>query len=250
MLRGVDKMRWPFFKKREKTEKQDSEDQSAALMRAIAEKHREDPLIGAKIGAKEIVQRLLNSMKDNKGIHVESLLCALGALAGYSCQASVRSQFVDKQGLSENQVFAIVGCANGQNYYFGDMLNKPLIESQYSIWSLAGGAAQHLGAKEMIDINEVFKYVTQSVGSENFGIPRIAEDHKAADIPANYLKHLWPVLFPIVEKFCTAAEWPILFGLAIQEVMFMGKGVIDPLLAFSIVMESAVPMSKVDFSIL
>lgn len=31
-------------------------------------------------------------LKNEKGVHIESLLCALGALAGYSCQAAVRAQ--------------------------------------------------------------------------------------------------------------------------------------------------------------
>jgi len=41
-------------------------------------------------------------------------------------------------------------------------------------------------------------------------------------------------------------QWPVLLGIAIQQAMYLGKGIIDPGLAVSIVMESAVPMSKVD----
>ena len=61
------------------------------------------------------------------------------------------------------------------------------------------------------------------------------------------MKLIWPKLLPVVKQYCEApSEWPILFGLAIQEPLYMGKGVIEPTLALSIVMESAIPMSKLE----
>jgi hypothetical protein len=52
---------------------------------------------------------------------------------------------------------------------------------------------------------------------------------------------------PIVKLFCPEpVDWPILFGLAIQQLIDMGKNTIDPGSALRIVMESAVSMSKVD----
>lgn len=246
-------MRWPFSKDRRVTNQQQrNEDQasrvSSILVQTIAEKRQEDPLIGAKMGSQEIFHRVMRGMKDEKGVHIESLLCALGALAGYACQASLRTEFVQEKGLSENQVFVIVGGTDGRPYFFGDLVNKPLAESQYSVWSLAAGAVQHLGVNPTIDLGEIFKYVSQTVGGERFGIPRIPEGHKPADLPSNFVKYLWPGLLPVAKQFCPASEWPILFGLAAQEAILQGKDIIDPLLALSIVMESAIPMSKVDFN--
>lgn len=240
---------WPFSKKRDVSDNRQKNEElaTAVFLQTIAGKC-EDPLIGAKLGAKEIFQRLTQGMKDEKGVHIESLLCALGALAGFACQASVRGEYILEKGFDEKKVFTILGCANGRQYFFGDMVNKLLAESQYSIWSLAAGAVQHLGVNKLIDIGEIFKHTAQTVGGDSFGIPRIPQDHKPGDLPQNYLKHLWPVLFPVVKQFCPASEWPLLFGLAIQEGIYLGKDVLDPLLALSIVMESAIPMSKVDFN--
>ncbi len=219
-----------------------------ALRLAIAERRKEDPLIGPKIGGRDIAQRLIAGLKTDKGVHVETLLCALGSLAGYSCQTSVRSELVQNKGLAENTVFVVVEGPDGKRYYFGYYLNKPLVEEQYSIWGLAAGAAQYLGSADLIDIKEVFAHVAQTVGGESFGIPRIPQEHKPADVPINYVRFLWPQLLPIVKQYCERpSEWPVLFGLAIQEVLYLAKGAIDPTLALSIVMESAVPMSKVDF---
>lgn len=219
-----------------------------ALIRTIREKAREDPLLGAKLGAKENLQRLLKGMKSEKGIHIESLLCALGALAGYACQASLRAQAQGK-GLPETAAFQVVSTTGGKNYFFGDPLNNALVGSQYSVWGLAGGAAQYAGAREFPDINEIFQHVTSTVGGDQFGIPRVPDNHKAGDSAINYLTALWPALFPTVKLFCpTPVDWPILYSFAIQEAIEMAKAVIDPALAFRIVVESAIPMSRVDLA--
>jgi hypothetical protein len=85
------------------------------------------------------------------------------------------------------------------------------------------------------------------VGTPQFGIPRIPEDHKPGDPPSNWIKYGWPKTQGILEQHCASPEeWPMAFGIAIQDVMEKAKAAIDPCLALSIVMECAVPMSKVD----
>jgi TPR repeat protein len=100
--------------------------QFKSLLRAIKEQKKTDPLIGAKVGAKEIIQQLLHLLRDNKGVHAESMLAVLGTLAGYACQASVRQEFVANQKLPEQGIFMVAKDADGRCYYFGDYLNKPL----------------------------------------------------------------------------------------------------------------------------
>jgi hypothetical protein len=220
----------------------------AALVRAIRERSKEDPLVGAKIGAKEVFQRLVDGMKDAKGVHIESLLTALGALAGYACQANLRAQALAK-GMPATAPFQVVGTKDGKHYFFGDPLNNALAGSQYSVWGLAAGAAQHVGAKDFPDLNEVFQHTSSVLGSDQFGIPRVPENHKPARTPLVYLKAFWPALFPTVKLLCpNPVDWPILYGLAIQEALYAGKGAVDPDLALRLVMESAVPMSKVDLA--
>ena len=207
----------------------------------------QDPLFGVKKGGKEIASKLFAAMSTEKGIHLESLLSALGALAGYACQVSVREVFVVQQGRPEKEVFIVVNSKqNGATYHFGDLLNKPLAESRYSIWSLASGATQKLGLQQLIDLHDIFKYATDTLGSPQFGVPRVAVEHQAKETPMNYVSFLWPKLFPLAQSFCkNPTDWPVVFGVAIQEILFASKGLIDPQLALSIVMESAVPMSKI-----
>jgi hypothetical protein len=232
-------------KSRTKTEPQ-LDPKTAALVDAIREQSKEDPLVGAKLGAKEILHRLIEGMKNERGVHIESLLCSLGALAGYSCQANLRAQALEK-GMPETAAFQTIGTKDGKKYFFGDPLNDALAGSQYSVWGLVAGAAQHAGAQELPDINEMFQHTASVVGGLEFGVPRVPDKHAAGDSPMNYLKVLWPAFFPTVKLFCPKpVDWPILFSLAAQEAIIMSKSAIAPEVALKIIMESAIPMSKVD----
>lgn len=217
-------------------------------MAAIEKKKQADPLIGAKIGGKEVLGRLMSAMKNDKGVHVESLFCALGALAGYACQANLREQAVTR-GLNPNAPFQVAKTTDGKSYYFGDPLNNALAEGKLSIWSLAAGAAQHNGAKSLPDINEIFQRTVSNIGSEKFGVPNAIEGHTAGALPSAYLKSLWPELLPVVRKLAgDPMLWPLVYGFAIQEAMDMARNAIPPHVALAIVMESAVPMSKVELA--
>ena len=236
--------------KKSATQEHDSADAhqstaEVAMIAAIEAQKKSDPLVGAKIAGKEIVSRLINGMKNEKGVHVESLLCALGALAGYSCQANLRAQAIAR-GLDPNAPFQVVKTNDGEEYYFGDPLNEALAEGKLSVWSLAAAAAQDAGANSLPDLNEIFQHTASVLGSDQFGLPRFPSGHNAGDVPANYLTILWPVIHPVVQKL--AGEpilWPVAYGLAVQEVITTGKTAIAPELAVTLVMEAAIPMSKV-----
>jgi len=221
-----------------------------ALMAAIAKQKQVDPLVGAKIGGKEVVGRLLSAMKDDKGVHVESLFCALGALAGYACQASLRGQAIVR-GVDPNAPFNIVNTADGKTYFFGDPLNGALAEEGLSVWALAAGAARHHGATSLPDINEIFQRTASALGTEQFGVPRAIPGHAAGALPAAYLRSLWPALLPIVKKLAgDPVLWPLTYAFAIQEAMAMAKDTLAPHIALTIAMEAAIPMSKVELSTL
>jgi hypothetical protein len=223
-----------------------SERWEAELLQRIEEMSGEDPLIGAKVGGKQLAQIMLATMKNEQGVHAESILGALGSLAGYSCQMSVRAQ-ARVQGLDETAPFVRARGLDGKVYFFGDALNRPLAEDHYSVWSIAAGGAQDAGCMDIPDLGEVFTHVVDTVGGPEFGFPRLPPEHPMHDTPLNYVEVFWPKFFPMISKFCPNPEhWPILMGLAIQDIISLSKDVLDPCFALKIVMECAVPMSKVD----
>lgn len=227
--------------------KVDSNPTEDEIQETIDNLKKENPLIGATIGAKEITQILVDKYQTDEGIHLETLLTAISSLAGYACQASVRAEFVESENYAEEDIFVTAQGEDGKTYYFGDYLNHPLVDGEYSIWSLVAGAAQHLGDTKLIDLNSIFEHVAETVGSPEFGVPRIPYEHMPSELPINYVKSLWEDLLPKVKVFCDSPfEWPILFGIAAQDIVLMGKDVIDSKTALTIIMESAVPMSKID----
>jgi hypothetical protein len=226
-----------------------------AVHRAIAERKKEDPLIGIKIGGKEINHRIIEALGkvDPKGAHVGSVLTTLGSLAGYSCQLVARinlGELAKENKVTDADLVHVAETKDGRKFFFGDSINRPLAEDKYSIWSMAAGAAQHNGCTELPDIHEMFTYVTSSIGTPEFGIPRVPDEQKAFDTSANIVIAFWPVIFPMLKEFCDKpSEWPILFAAAIQETIDMSKNIIDPKLALIVVMESAIPMSKIDLDV-
>ena len=218
-----------------------------SLFAAIKAKKKEDPLVGLKIGAKEVNQRLIGALKGQKGVHVESLLTMLGALAGFSCQMAAREKMRETGKAPDAVSLMVVAGKDGKKYFFGDAINAPLAGDKYSVWTMTAGIAKHLGAQELPDLKEMFTRVAGSVGKSDFGVPQLPDNHRPSDLPINYLKGIWSPLVVIVDKFCDSAhERSILFGIAIQQIMEMGKDTIAPEMAAKVVMESAIPMSRID----
>lgn len=219
---------------------------SAAQPSSPAPSAPADPLADAKLGAQVVFERLVRAMKNDKGVHAESLLCALGALAGYACQASLRADALAK-GLPEQAYLSEVGTRDGKRFFFGDALNKPLAESKLSVWNIAASAARQAGCATPPDLAEIFKHSSQVVGSPQFGVPRLPAGHPTGDLPINYVRAFWPALLPEVSKTCPTPDlWPVMFALAIAHAITAAKSTLDPCVALTIVMESAVPMSKID----
>lgn len=214
------------------------------LLRQIARQRDSDPLIGARIGGREITQQLFTRMNGERGVHIESMLCALGSLAGHACQAAIRARNV-AQGLPETTNLVAVDTRDGKRYFFGDTLNQSLAEAQYSVWSLAAEQAQKAGVGQLPDVGEIFRHAAATVGSDAFGRLRVPPEHLPRDLPINYVRQLWPLMLPRIRKFCPEPEhWPVLLGFSIQEVIEQGKQVLNPFLAVRLVMESAIPISK------
>lgn len=214
-----------------------------ALLREIAKLSRSDPFVGAKIGSNALTQQLLAAMHDERGAPLEALLRALGAIAGYSCQASVRAQAIAR-GLPEAAFLTSVQADDGKTYYFGDELAKLLAGSPYSIWAVASGGTMDSGLAEIV------KHTSAAVGTAGFATPRVAQQNAADDSPLNYLRAFWPTVKPLIVSFCPNPEhWPVLIGLSIQAAINAGQSALDRGQALRLVMGAAIPMSTIDLEV-
>lgn len=143
-----------------------------SLRRQIREQSANDPHIAAKIAAQALLERSFSILNDGKGVHVESAFAILGSLAGQACLQSALAQIVDKKRLDENDALITVTDKQGRNYYYGNPINRLLLEDRLSVWSLLGGAVQEHGGA-LPDIGDIVKHVVQSIGTPQFGIPRL-----------------------------------------------------------------------------
>lgn len=215
-----------------------------ALAEAIRQQSSSDAMIGPKIAGRQVLSQLSDAIADARGVHAESLLCALGALAGYACQISVVER-ARARGPSAEAGLQRVTTRDGRQWLFGDALNWPLAESEHSIWSFAAAGAQHAGASALPDVGEMFQHWADVLGRSDFEMPRVETAHRPREQPLHYRHVHWSALFPWVRVLCPEpAHWPMAFGVAVQEAILAAKVVVSPAIACRIVMESAILASK------
>lgn len=204
-------------------------------------------VVHLKIGAEKLVQLLLSGMKDERGVHVESLLGILGSLAGFCVIDSVIKQAAALNLSTRECGIMHVETADGSRYYLGDPVNHLLAGTDLSLWALVAGMINHLGSQEYPDFPEISGHVASTLGGPEFGLPRVPKQHKPGDLPINYVRDLWPVIMPMIQQHVPVLqERVLLFGFAVQNVIQMGKDVISPSMAGKVVMECAVPMARID----
>jgi len=217
----------------------------AALFEALRKRRGTDPLAGARLGAQEIHQRLLQALSDGRGVHGESLLAVVGGLAGQAAQASLRACAL-AEGRPEMGDFQVVGTRDGGTFLIGQHLTRVLAGGELSLWSLAAAAALQEGCRVLPDPAELFGHALSSLGSEAFGVARVPEAHRPSAAAIEALPALWPAVLPTVRDFCPdPAEWPVLFALLAQQTIILAKDVIDPCIALVLVMETAIAQAKV-----
>jgi hypothetical protein len=214
---------------------------------------------------------LLKWLTGERGVHAETLMVSVGALAGFAAQnAALHS--VGAPGTPPPEGAIITVEAGGERYYYGDRINGYLVwqsgEYAYPLWGFIAAAALQAGIpeKDMPDVGEMFAHVAKTIGTPDFGIPRTPKEHPIHLTPRQALETFWPrtkVLLsnaggvlvkglsglesdPEGRTSVPEAHWPLVMALVAQQFIGMAKGTLDPRLAFSLVMESAIMMSKVD----
>ena len=195
-----------------------------------------------------IADWLMRELKDQRGIHCETLLTVIGALAGYAAQQALWEGMVKPGKLAIAQAFKVVETPSGATYFFGDTLDSLLTSMEpkhVSVWKIVAGSALTTGGDHLPNVNDLLRHSAATAGTSAFGLPRVPDDHLPSILPRAALERFWPgarLLLALSEPL----QWPLLMAHAAQKLMLAMKGSIAPDLAVKIVMEAAVPMSRVD----
>lgn len=197
----------------------------------------------------EILKILLTGYIDPQGIHLETALSTLGALAGFATQMGLRQALVDTGKVREDEIFVVVESLSGEKFYFGEFPNQALLateDGRLSVWALVAGGAQAAGATHLPDLHQIVTAAAESCGTEEFYIPVVPAGHEPKARPLNALRDTWPGFRRLLDERQTdPLHWGLHFAQAAQNLIVQGKDVLEPHIAAKIVMESALRMARI-----
>lgn len=219
-----------------------------AIKRGTLRAAEKDRFAIPRVTGLDLYNNMADSLTTERGVHMESLLCGIGSLAGFTCGriARHRAKNTPPDERTDSDFVAATNTDTGAQLYFGDWINGPLCEDQSSFWSQVAGTAESLGETNLPDIGEIFEHVSNSAFSDEFGIPRVRSGRSLLDTPTDFVRNGWAAYAKVL-TFYSNDPWhfPLSWGLAAQQAMQDGQNVIPPGEAAEILMECAIPMSKI-----
>lgn len=238
-----------------------------------------------------VVNLAIGSLRDSmmkwltteRGVHVETLLVSIGAIAGFAGQnaALVRMKNrdvplpagFDKSAsdddyatyLRESGLLLIAQTKDTkQHFYFGDLLNGYLVQQKttvnHSLFAILSAAAIEAGVKpkDLPEMPPLFKHVASTVGKPDFGTLRPPKPLNPHYTPREALERFWPRVKFIFERtdgqgIAALASnnvkqeyWPLVTALVARQFLLMSKDTINPRTGLALLMESAIVSSKLD----
>jgi hypothetical protein len=163
--------------------------------------------------------------------------------------------------LRKANLMVVANTKSGESFYFGDLINGYIVPqptNDYALWNFVAAAAIEAGlaAAELPDYRIMFQFAAQSVGTPEFGVPRVAKEHQPQLAPRAALNLFWPrarfILTredgpgPAHGRHVPPRYWPLVIDLVARQCLLMSKGTLDLKVGVALLMESAIAMSKID----
>lgn len=192
------------------------------------EKQTLDRLCG---GAGHIIDMFRHYFSTPQGVDLRRALVFTAALAGHACHRAVKA---------EKGTFAVVTDKNGKNYYFGDDLNRYLLENSMSV---AGFCIAVTGLTRG-DVLAAVRKCANEIGNRDYTVCGYNPGALYQEV-----SDCWDGIFDnMTAQYCkTPSEWPVLYGIVLQNCLMNAPDAGAPEEeAGRIALESAVYMSKLD----
>jgi hypothetical protein len=233
-----------------------------------------DDEITTNLAIGSLRESLLMWLKTERGIHVETLVVSVGALAGCAAQCALWAEiaksgrhvprFDPSNPTAENGLLCYV-TGRGEKYYAGELLNRYLVFEgglgagyKYPLWALVASAAVNAGlsSSDLPDLGDMFRHITATIGTDTFGIPRAPADHQPHLTPRRAIDIFWPrakyILTrtdgpgPARGRSVRPEHWPLAVSVVAAKFVTLSKDALDLRLSLAMLMESAIAMSKID----
>ena len=165
------------------------------------------------------------------GIDIRRALIFTAALAGHACHQAVKA---------DKGSFAVVTTKDGKCFYFGDDLNRYLLEDRLSVVNFIL-AVSDISQDDVLAIVAGF---ANQVGAEDITVCGYGPKSLYEQVNS-----CWEGIFVnMTSQYCkTPPEWPILYSIVLQNIMLMAFDAGAPKDEVGkIAIESAVAVSKMD----
>jgi hypothetical protein len=185
-------------------------------------------------------------------VHADTYVATAGVIAGYAAQQSLRE-------LDPSPRLDVITTSSGEQYLSGEPLDAMLLakteaEACGRVWPRAAGAASHVGMlmSRIPNVDDMFRHVAKSLGGPSEGLPSTGPEHQPL-VPARQLLALaWPLVTQVFEAVDSQRHWgpvPLKWRGAVAAYVTARpildvRDVLDPAIALTILMESAIYASK------
>ena len=239
-----------------------------------------DDLVAVNLAIGSLRETLIMELTSEHGVHAETLLVSIGAIAGFAAQAAVNERIKNRDVpgaakgmpgpelsklLHDRGLAVLVRGKSGEKYYFGDLINGYMVKQattvDYHLFGVLAGTATQLGVKyeELPDCIPMFAHASRTIGTPEYGILHPPKPLSPQLTPREALEKFWPEVKFIFERTDGQGSvrpaighnvkpeyWPLVAALVARQHLMMMKDTIDPRVAVALIMESAIVMSKVD----
>ena len=181
--------------------------------------------------AGHIIEMLKHVFTTDKGLDIRKALIFSSSLAGYACHQAV---------IGENKCFVIVETKDRKKFYFGDDVNKYLLENKNSVIGLCNAIVNPSNE----DILKMVSDFAKNVGGEDMTVGGLEPQNIF-----NEVKQCWDGIYEnMTSKYCKSpSEYPILFGIVLQNMLIIALKAGAPKdEAGKIAMGCAIAVSKMD----
>ncbi|MDE5946939.1 MAG: hypothetical protein K2G63_06535, partial [Oscillospiraceae bacterium] len=210
-----------------------------SLVRNVDLKRKEDPFIGAKLAGQEIYLNLTNWLKNEKGVHAETLLAVLGSVGGHECVKGIMNtlnSIVNDNSPDKNMEKAVAGLlgilivetTNRERYIMGDRIGNAF-SSFYETAASENGIA-------LDKLTTLASEVASKIGTENYWITSFGEfvkenPRELADLFDGKFERTFNIYC------CFPYERMLGFAVATQKAVKQAESVISKETALSILAE-------------
>ena len=220
---------------------------------------------------------MIKMLTSERGVHAETLLVSIGAVAGFAAQVAVDERIKNRDipgatkdmsreelsKLMHDRGYAVVVTAkSGEQYQFGDLINGYLVNQtttvNYHLFGILAAAAAEAGAKyeTLPDPIPVFRRASQTIGTPDYGMLNPPKPLSPHYTPREALNKFWPAVTYLFERRHGLAPaqgrsvkreyWPLMTAIVARQFLLWVKDTIEPRVGLALIMESAIVMSKID----